>query len=350
MKQTAKRLLIVFAAVLLGLPGAQFFVSSHASAGLVTNRKLSLSSSAASATNVSYSFSFTTVGLYNLGSVVFEFCSEDPLPGQPCTLPTGMVISTATLGAQSGATGFSIVGSGANKLILGRVPALTNNTVVSYELQGITNPSMANHTFFGRIYTYTSNNGSGFSVDDGGVTFATANQIAINTEVPPYINFCIAQIIAGLDCSNAAGYLVDVGELSKLNPKIGEAQMLLATNAAYGAGVTINGTTLQSGNNTIPAMAAASSQTPGTSQFGINFRSNSNPNVGIDPVGPGVAAVSAGYNTPNQFKFVAGDQVVGTNTTTDLKKFTISFVTNINQNQAPGVYSTTISFICLANF
>lgn len=350
MKQIAKSLILVFAAVLLGIPGAQLFVSNHAGAALVADRSMRLSTSAASATNVTYTVGFTTIGTYNLGSIAIEFCVEDPLPNQPCTLPSGMDITAPVLGAQIGVSGFSIVGGGANKIILGRTAASVTNQAMSFELGNIGNPTTANHTYFGRIYTYSSNNGSGFSIDDGGVTFATSNQVQINTEVPPYIIFCIAQVIAGLDCSAAAGYLVDLGELSRLQPKIGEAQMLLATNAAYGAGVTVAGTTMQSGNNVIPALAAPSGQTPGTSQFGMNFRNNTNPNVGDDPVGPGVATVSADYNTPNQFKFVSGDQVVSTATTTDLKKFTISFITNVNQNQAPGVYSTTISFICLANF
>jgi hypothetical protein len=247
-------------------------------------------------------------------------------------------------------SGFNIVSIGAHDIVFGGAPVAVNNTPIVFVVQGITNPLNPNETNFGRIYTYASNNGSGASIDDGGVTFATSSPINISSEVPPYIQFCIAQIIAGLDCGNAAGFLVDLGEFSRLSPKTGEAQMLLATNAAYGAGVTLAGTTLQSGNNVIPALAVPTAQTPGLSQFGINLRSNSNPNVGIDPVGPGVAAVSPGYDTPNQFKFVAGDQLVSTSTTTDLRKFTISFVTNINQNQAPGVYSTTVSFICLANF
>jgi hypothetical protein len=261
-----------------------------------------------------------------------------------------MNISLATLSTQTGATGFSIVDRGTNRIIIGRTPISVTSQPVSYQFNGITNPSTANHTFFGRIYTYSSNDGSGSSIDDGGVTFATANVIGISTEVPPNILFCVAQIIFGLDCTGATGYLVDVGELSRLQPKSGEAQMLLATNAGYGAGVTINGTTLQSGNNIIPAMSISTAQSPGISQFGINLRSNTNPTVGNDPVGPGVAAASSGYNTVNQYKFAAGDQVVSSATTTDLKKFTISFITNINASQPVGVYSTTISFICLANF
>jgi hypothetical protein len=261
-----------------------------------------------------------------------------------------MNISLATLSTQTGATGFSIVDRGTNRIIIGRAPASVTSLPVSYQFDGITNPSTANHTFFGRIYTFASNNGSGTSIDAGGITFATANVIGISTEVPPNILFCVAQTIFGLDCTGATGYLVDVGELSRLQPKSGEAQMLLATNARYGLGVTINGTTLQSGNNIIPAMSTSTAQSPGVSQFGINLRSNTNPTVGSDPVGPGVATASLGYNSANQYKFAAGDQVVSSATTTDLKKFTVSFITNINASQPAGVYTTTITFICLANF
>jgi hypothetical protein len=350
MKQIVKTLTIAFAAVLLASLGAQLFSSYKVQAAQTPNRSLTLSTSEAAATNVTYTVGFTIAGSYNLGSVAIEFCEEDPLPDQPCTLPQGMDISAATLGAQTGVVGFNVVGGTATRIILGRAPAGITPVPVTFTLQNITNPDTANHTYFARIYTYTSNNGSGFSVDDGGLAFSTANRLTISTEVPPYIQFCVAQVITGLDCSSAAGYLVDLGEFSRLSPKSAEAQMLVATNAAYGAGITVSGTTLQSGNNTIPAMAAPSGHTPGVSQFGINLRSNSSPNIGEDPVGPGVAAVAAGYNTPNQYKFATGDTVASTSTTTDLRKFTVSFVTNINQNQAPGVYSTTMAFICLANF
>lgn len=350
MKQIARTLLLALAAVLLVTPGAQLFVFGHVDAGQVADRSLRLSTSAASATNATYTLGFTPASNYTLGSIIIEFCVEDPLPNQPCTLPPGMVVSAAATGAQTGATGFTVVGTGANKLYLGRAPQATSPVPITIQITNITNPSTANSTYFSRVYTYASNNGSGVSIDDGGLTFATANQVAINTEVPPYIQFCIAQTIGGLDCGNALGSLLDMGELSRSVAKTAEAQMLLATNAAYGAGITVNGTTMQSGNNVIPALAVPSGSNPGTSQYGFNLRDNSNPNVGSDPVGPGVAAVAAGYNTPNQFKYAAGDQVVSSATTTDLRKFTITFLTNINQNQAPGVYSTTMSFICLANF
>lgn len=348
--QIQRLIILAFVTVLLGIPGAQFFASQQVSAAQVQNRSLTLSTSQAGATGVTYTVKFDIASSYTLGSIMIEFCVEDPLPNQPCTAPPGMSAGAATLGAQTGQTGFSSLGGGANRLTIGRAPSATSVGAVSYQFQNITNPSTANHTYFSRVYTYASNNGSGASIDDGGMTFATANQLGFVTEVPPYLQFCIGQTIGGLDCGNATGQFLDLGELSRVTPKFSDAQMLIATNAQFGAGVTATGTTLQSGNNVIPALATPTASNPGTSQFGFNMRDNSNPNVGTDPVGPGVASPTVGYSQPNLYKYVNGDIVATTPAVTDLKKFTLSFVTNIAGSQPPGVYNTTLTFICLANF
>ena len=189
------------------------------------------------------------------------------------------------LGAQIGVSGFTIVGGGANKIILGRAASSETNQAMSFELQNIGNPTTANHTYFGRIYTYSSNNGSGFSIDDGGVTFATANQVQINTEVPPYIQFCIAQVIAGLDCSAAAGYLVDLGELSRLQPKLAKRKCCLQQTQLMGR---VSRLLVQPCSRVImpfrhlQCLQVKHQEPP---QFGMNLRNNTNPNVGDDPVG-----------------------------------------------------------------
>jgi hypothetical protein len=88
----------------------------------------------------------------------------------------------------------------------------------------------------------------------------------------------------------------------------------------------------------------------GTSQFGMNLRANASPAIGADPVGPGIAAVAAAYNTPDQYRFRAGDVVASSTGPNDYRKFTVSYIANVDAAQPPGVYATTITFICLANF
>src|SRR5690606_21712791 len=128
------------------------------------------------------------------------------------------------------------------------------------------------------------------------------------------------------------------------------SQFVLATNAGSGLTVTIPGTTLTSGNNTIQALSPNGVSSPGSSQFGVNLRANNSPSAGAEPNGPGTATVRPAYNTPNVFRFVNNESLVSTNTTSDNRKFTITYMANVSGNQAPGVYATTMSFICLANF
>jgi hypothetical protein len=213
------------------------------------------------------------------------------------------------------------------------------------------NPDVANHTYYVRLYAYASSNGTGASTEDGGIAFAVNNTLAINSEVPPYLKFCVATTISVYDCSTATGSFLDFGELSSVQPKFAQHQLVLATNAGYGLGVTVTGATLTSGNNTIPALATATASASGQSQFGFNLRANANPSIGADPVGPATGvSVAPAYAIPNRYMFNAGDTIITSTGSTDNYKLTASYVVNIAKQQKPGVYNTSILYICLANF
>jgi hypothetical protein len=192
--------------------------------------------------------------------------------------------------------------------------------------------------------------GTGPFVQAGGVALTTSRPVDLATEVPPYLTFCAGVQIAGLNCATANNFFINFGEFSTTQPRFGSSQMLAATNAPSGYTIRINGTTLTSGNNVIPALGSPQLSSPGTSQFGANLRQNTNPGVGANPVGPGVANPTADYNIPNRFKFIPNEVVVRSLTPSDTRKFTVSYIANVNEDQAPGVYSTTVTFISLANF
>jgi hypothetical protein len=126
--------------------------------------------------------------------------------------------------------------------------------------------------------------------------------------------------------------------------------MLVATNAPYGLNITSIGNSFTSGNNVIPALASPSSSSIGSSQFGLNLRDNSSPDIGEEPAGIGAASVNPQYNAPNLYKFVNGEAVASSTGTSDFKKFTVSYIVNVSQDQKPGIYSTTLLYNCLANF
>jgi hypothetical protein len=126
--------------------------------------------------------------------------------------------------------------------------------------------------------------------------------------------------------------------------------MQAMTNAANGYNITVNGTTLASGANTIPALAAQTGSAAGTSQFGLNLRANTTPAVGANPTGGGSGNYSGTYGTANQYRFNSGDIVAQAAVPTNANTFTASYIVNIGGAQAAGVYTATMTYICTASF
>lgn len=342
--------LIVIGAVLVVAP----LLSYRAGAQLtpyVTNRYLLLSTSATLNSNTTYTLGFDIPTPSVVGSMALEFCDEDPFPGAPCTSPSGFSASTVVLSQQTGETNFSISASSTiNKIILNRPPVMTNASSVKYVFTNITNPENI-RTFYARIYIYPNVNLGGSAIYEGGIAFATSKAVPINSIVPPYLRFCVGQSIPQYNCASATGQLLDFGELSSSRTKYAQHQMLVATNAAYGYGITLSGVTMTSGNNSIPTNPVATSSTVGTGQFGFNLKANSSPSVGQEPVGstPG-NTITGQYSISNKYAFKNGDLIAMSNTTTDYYRYTASYIVNVDKQQKPGIYSTTVVYICLANF
>ncbi len=337
-------------AALLVVVGLFCLYLAHASASLLPNRSVTLSDSVASAT-ATYKLSFDIPAPETLGSIKLLFCANDPLFGDPCPAPAGFDISGATLSAQSGELGFSIDGAGtdANTLVLTRTAAPAAAGTVSYTVAGVTNPS-GQGSFFGRLQTFASTDASGAENDHGGIAMNINNAISVTTTVPPYLLFCSGITIGGFDCGQASGNYINFGNLTGGVTASAQSQLLTATNAGSGYVMQVAGNTMTSGNNIISAMAVSDVSRPGLSQFGINLVANATPSVGANPVGPGTATAAPAYAQPNFFRFVSGDTIATATAVQDYRKFTVSYIINIPTGQAPGVYATTLTYVCLANF
>ncbi len=328
-----------------------FYYMNLVIAAQLTDRSLQMSDSTAGATNVLYNFNFTTATAGDVGSLTFEFCSNYLFDAiDVCDPPAGFNAAGVSIASQSGLNGFVIdSSSNTNKVVVVRnSPQTIPVTPVGMQFAGMTNQS-ADSSFYVKIATYISTDASGAHTDTAMLVAATNQSITVTTEVPPYLYFCTGISIDGFNCGTATGNVIDFGELSTAQARVGTSQMLASTNAPYGYSVTLFGSTLTAGTNVIPAMNTQASL-PGTSQFGLNTRENSNPNVGTEPIGSGFTTAKGGYNSPNLYRFRSGEIVVSNNTSDDFRKFTVSYIANKNQNQAVGRYVATLSYICLANF
>jgi len=350
----------------------QFLPPSMASAAQITTRSLTLQSGVTDAGSkpggvVNHFFTFTVPTTGNVGSIQLQYCTL--ASGLTCATPTGLVTTAATMGTESGATGFTLDNTTNGAPFLTRAAAsITSGTALSYQLLGVTNPTTTNQTFYVRITTFASIDTTGASTDTGTVAASTATQIVLTGTMPESLVFCtggtVLTTVGVPDCATATLGAVNFNQLfSPTDTATATSQMAASTNAGSGYNITITGPTLASGTNTITAMGASAVGVRGTSQFGLNLKQNtlttSTPAVGTE-----IAPSSNGtnyrgqsitdYNAVDFFKFVSGDSVAnsanGGAGGTDAQIYTASYVVNVPGSQPAGTYTTTLTYICTPTF
>lgn len=360
---------VVLSVVLVAASIVSVFQAHPAFAAQITNRSLTLQAGATDGGAkpggvVNHLFNYSLPSNTNVGSIQFLYCTT---ASGTCTMPTGLLTTAATLGSQSGATGFTIVNTTNGAPYLTRTAA-TATGAVSHQLRSITNPTTTNQAFFVRISTFASTNATGSPIDTGTVTASTANDIILTGTMPESLIFCTGGTVGTTnsipDCTKATAGAVSFNQLfSPTDTATASSQMAASTNATTGFNITVAGTTLTSGVNTISAMSTAAAGTRGLSQFGLNLKANttatSTPAIGaeVSPVANGVdlrGQAAAGYNTVDSFKFVPGDSVAnsanGGAGPTNSQIYTTSYIVNVSGNQPAGTYATTLTYVCTATF
>jgi len=311
-----------------------------------------------------------------LGSIKFQYCTT---AGGTCTAPTGVSVGSATVGDNStgDVQGFTMQSSpsGNSFYITRSLASASAGDTVIVRIDGVHNPTNANETFFVRITTYSgSTNASSGATDTGTVAASTAEPITITGTMPESLIFCTGATVgvngtSGLpDCATATSASdVRFNQLfSPTDTASASSQMAASTNAESGYIITVNGSTLTSGANTISAVTTSggANSVKGSSQFGLNLRANStsasNPAVGteIAPTSDGstLKGQAVGdYSTIDKFKFISGDTIAnasngGSSGPTNAQIYTVSYIVNVPGSQKPGDYSTTLTYICTPTF
>lgn len=325
------------------------FVSPASAIIRLTDRSL-LTSSAVPGATTSYTVSFRYTTPADVGSVDMLFCL-DPIPYMPCVTPPGLDVSGVTLSGQTGETGFDITAQTANHIILSRSPTLPSATgLSSYTLSGVKNPTTTD-AFAIRLTTHYATDASDQQIDIGSVRGQMTDSVYIETQVPPMLIFCMAEVVSDNCTTTNNNYFTDMGDLGADSTLTAQSQMAVGTNATGGFAITANGSPPAAGTNVINAPTVPTTSAHGTNQFGINLVANNQPIVGSDPEGTWANAVaSPDYSIPNKYKYVDGDVVAFSPNVSLMKKFTVSYILNSSPNLRAGVYSTTITFIASGRF
>jgi hypothetical protein len=193
--------------------------------------------------------------------------------------------------------------------------------------------------------------------------------------MPESLIFCAGQSVSetsGMpDCATATAGTVNFNQaFSPSSTSYATSQMAASTNAGTGYVITVSGTTLASGVNSIPAMTSTGTSVVGTGQFGMNLALDTAANSATPVVSPLSASVTptggsyqkgealVGYNTGGdaataQYTFNDGglnNVADSTNSATDPQIFTATYIVNVAGHQAAGTYTTTLTYVCTPTF
>ena len=337
------------------------------SAAQVTSRSIEMSDSTASATTVSYQVGFTAPSNATIKGVVVDFCDNDPIIGDAtCTLPAGFSISASPAVATTGGSntglgsGWTAASANTNRTLelTNSTGAALNNTSVIFTLSTVTNPSTINHSFYARIFTYTTTAGAtsyapgteGSYTDYGGVALSTGNTITITAKVMESLSFCVYKTTCGdspaISLGHGANTILDSTAVDTNTDNFS-----ISTNAQTGANVRMKGGTLTSGANTL--LAAGSTPVTiangdATHQFGM-YVSTGGTGITKAATYNGGSGAQYGFNTTNTTG-TFGDSIATLAAPVNSSISTMTFGATAATTTAAGIYTTNLALIATGTF
>ncbi|HKU18709.1 MAG TPA: hypothetical protein VJP80_05545 [Candidatus Saccharimonadales bacterium] len=301
LQDKARRALYLVAAFALIAVAVGANVIGHASAATqITSRSITMNNSNQGTTGNSYKVTFTAQSSYTAKGIVVDFCDNDPLPGDSCTLPTGFSLTGSPTLDNSASSpnpsgNWSAASSNSNRTL-----TLTNSTgialtggstTVTFTITSVTNPTTDNHSFYARIFTYTSTStgyttgGSGNEgsyQEYGGIALSTGKVINITAKVQETLSFCVYNTTCGDNPSFTIGHTAGTATIIDSSAvDTATAKFSISTNANGGVAVRMKGDTLKSGSNSIAPVNPAGAITAGTANFGF-YISTSGTNITAD--------------------------------------------------------------------
>ena len=180
-------------------------------------------------------------------------------------------------------------------------------------------------------------------------TIVSNGVVTLSAEVLATLTFTISDntIFFGNLKSSGSSCWAQGGDPGTITcPTVAEAEafnMTAGTNGTTGYTLSVKGTTLTSGGNTIAAQVTAAAPTIGAEQFGIRMNSSG-----------GIGAVPALYGTAGQYAFAANGTTASTVATASgpsaTTTYSVRYMANISPVTEAGSYSAAHTYIATGNF
>lgn len=228
-------LLTAVSLLLFSLPATIHAAGSFQALGVT------ISSTAAKQTGVSYTPNITLGTTDNVQQIDIQFATSDT--GSPVR-PSGLSLSTASLGSTTGLDGSwslstSNVATGLLSLVRATPVSMTSGTAISFALTGITNPAIGDcnpstPTLTDTCYLIVT------TFSDAGSTAVDTGSIAVKITEDPYLTFTVEGVAAstttnGITSSyTSTSTSLPFGTLPVNTPKYITQKLTVSTNAPNG--------------------------------------------------------------------------------------------------------------------
>ncbi len=143
---------------------------------------------------------------------------------------------------------------------------------------------------------------------------------------------------------------INFGALSTATTQTATSTFHVINYTSYGYVVTTLGNPPNTGGYTLTGLSSQTASQVGVEQYGINLKANTSPiSFGANPSG-GFGVAASGYDTANQYKYVAGDTIASAPKTSAQTDFTISYIVNAASTTAGGSYTGTQTLVCTGTY
>lgn len=353
------------------------FLASFAMADQLVESKVTLSSSSAGASDVSYTLEFKAVK--SAETIVVDFCSNSPLVGQTCTIPEGMSVS----GVSSNTLGFTDTSAKDDNTLIS-TGSMSENSEVTIELDDITNPTNSG-TVYARIVTYdTKANAQNYqpdsigegATDTGSVALAITDTINFGGKVPESVMFCMSESAISENCTGVVEPELQLGVeteedtyvLSSDTVSTDSIHTQLSTNALSGVVVRLTSSAQGCGglvrlSNTTACDILPALHTDilaGEAKFGI--KTTAATETGTNPSGTLQPFAGSGYNNDtfalnyasneqSGVTSVYGDPFIDTaGAPASNQNMAITFGASVSGSTPAGNYSTKIGLVVTGRY
>ena len=149
---------------------------------------------------------------------------------------------------------------------------------------------------------------------------------------------------------------VNFGSFSTSATSTATSTFTVLNYTSHGYGVYIIGNPPSNGSHILANMSSTGPSTVSVEQYGINLRANTSPaTFGSDPVQVpsgtfSYGAVATGYNTVNNFRYIAGEKIAEATQSSGETDYTISFIVNTATDTPGGQYTGSQGLVVVGTY